>query len=205
MAYFYGLMPAYSTHTDEQLYEMLQGDDQEAFTEIYQRYWKVLYQRASAMLHDGQLAQDIVQEVFISLWNRRHEAQIEKLAAYLHQAVRFQELKALHRLQSDTAFYDRLASITQDLIHHEPLLYSEMERIVRTLLDRLPEDQRRILRMSREEGLTYRQIAEKTGISIKTVEKKISLSLRAIRKGMDGSFPLILSLALAAQSGLRHL
>lgn len=197
-------MPAYSTYTDEQLYELLQGDDQAAFTEIYQRYWKALYQRAKAMLSDGQLAQDVVQEVFISLWNRRTGVRIEKLQAYLHQAVRFQELKALHRLQSDTAFYDRLASITQDLIHHEPLLYSEMERIVRELLSRLPEDQRSILRMSREDGLTYRQIAEKMGISIKTVEKKISLSLRAIRKGMDGSFPLLLSLALAVPAAAQH-
>lgn len=195
-------MPAYSTYTDEQLYELLQGDDQDAFTVIYQRYWKALYQRASAMLSDGQLAQDVVQEVFISLWNRRAEARIEKLQAYLYQAVRFQELKALHRLQSDAAFYDRLASITQDMIDHEPLLYNEMERIIRNVLDRLPEDQRRILRMSREDGLTYRQIAEKLGISIKTVEKKISLSLRAIRKGMDGSFPVLLTLAAA---GAAHL
>ncbi len=157
------------------------------------------------MLSDGQLAQDVVQEVFISLWNRRAEVHIEKLPAYLHQAVRFQELKAVHRLQSDTAFYDRLASIAQDLIHHEPLLYNEMEQTVRNLLSRLPEDQRSILRMSREEGLTYRQIAEKMGISIKTVEKKISLSLRAIRKGMDGSFPLLLSLALAAPAAASHL
>lgn len=198
-------MPAYSTYTDEQLYELLQGDDQDAFTEIYQRYWKTLYQRARAMLNDGPLAQDVVQEVFISLWNRRAEARIEKLAAYLHQAVRFQELKALHRLKSDAAFYDRLASITHGLIDHEPLLYNEMERIVRNLLARLPEDQRNILRLSREEGLTYRQIAEKTGISIKTVEKKISLSLRAISKGMDGSFPVLLTLALVAPAGAAHL
>lgn len=198
-------MPAYSTYRDEQLCVLLWGDDQDAFTEIYQRYWKVLYQRASAMLHDSQLAQDVVQEVFISLWNRRADVRIDNLQAYLHQAVRFQELKSLHRLKSDTTFYDRLASITQDMIDHEPLLYNEMERIVRTLLSKLPEDQRRILSMSREEGLTYRQIAEKLGISIKTVEKKISLSLRAIRKGMDGSFPLILSLALVAPAGAAHL
>jgi RNA polymerase sigma-70 factor (ECF subfamily) len=198
-------MPAYSTYTDEQLYELLQGDDQDAFTEIYQRYWKTLYQRARAMLNDGPLAQDVVQEVFISLWNRRADARIEKVGAYLHQAVRFQELKALHRLQSDAAFYDRLASITQDLINHEPLLYNEMESIVRNLLSRLPEDQRNILRLSREEGLTYREIAEKLGISIKTVEKKISLSLRAIRKGMDGSFPVLLSFALVAPAGVAHL
>lgn len=189
-------MPDYSIYTDEQLLERIAEDDQEAFTAVYHRYWKSLYLRAKNMLTDADLAQDIVQEVFISLWNRRRQVEIEHLKAYLFQAVRFQELKALRTLKSDTNFYERLALISRDLLIHEPLAFKELETVLYRVLATFPEDQRRIFSMSRDEGLTYREIAEKMDISVKTVEKKVSLSLRAIRKGMDGAFPVIVSMMM---------
>ncbi|MBC9931207.1 RNA polymerase sigma-70 factor [Chitinophaga qingshengii] len=185
-------MPDYSTYTDEQLWYRITLDDQDAFTAVYNRYWKVLYLRARNMLSDSDLAQDIVQEVFISLWHRRQEVEVQHLKAYLFQAVRFQELKALRNLKSDANFYERLAHISKDLLLHEPMAFKELDSVLQRVLATFPEDQRTIFSMSRDEGLTYREIADRMEISIKTVEKKISRALRAIRKGMDNAFPVLL-------------
>lgn len=186
-------MSDYNTYTDDQLWIQITLDDQDAFTAVYNRYWKALYVRARNMLSDSDLAQDIVQEVFISLWHRRHEVEILHLKAYLFQAVRFQELKALRNLKSDTNFYERLAHISKDLLQHEPMAFKELDNVLQRVLATFPEDQRAIFSMSRDEGLTYREIADRMEISVKTVEKKISQALRAIRKGMDSAFPLLLS------------
>lgn len=186
-------MSDYNTYTDDQLWRYITLDDQDAFAAVYHRYWKVLYLRARNMLSDGDLAQDIVQEVFISLWHRRQEVEITHLKAYLFQAVRFQELKALRNLKSDTNFYERLAHISKDLLQHEPMAFKELDSVLQRVLATFPEDQRTIFSMSRDEGLTYREIADRMEISVKTVEKKISQALRAIRKGMDSAFPLLLS------------
>lgn len=187
-------MSDYNTYTDDQLWSQIALDDQDAFTAVYNRYWKVLYVRARNMLSDSDLAQDIVQEVFISLWHRRQEVEVVHLKAYLFQAVRFQELKALRNLKSDTNFYERLAHISKDLLQHEPLAFKELDSVLQRVLATFPEDQRAIFSMSRDEGLTYREIADRMEISVKTVEKKISQALRAIRKGMDSAFPLLLSI-----------
>lgn len=194
-------MPDYNTYTDDQLWRQITLDDQDAFTAVYNRYWKVLYVRARNMLSDGELAQDIVQEVFISLWHRRQEVDVLHLKAYLFQAVRFQELKALRNLKSDTNFYERLAHISKDLLQHEPMAFKELDNVLQRVLATFPEDQRAIFSMSRDEGLSYREIADKMEISVKTVEKKISHALRAIRKGMDSAFPLLLSVMAVLEQG----
>ncbi|QJB34871.1 RNA polymerase sigma-70 factor [Chitinophaga oryzae] len=186
-------MSDYNTYTDDHLWRQITLDDQDAFTAVYHRYWKVLYLRARNMLSDSDLAQDIVQEVFISLWHRRQEVEILHLKAYLFQAVRFQELKALRNLKSDTNFYERLAHISKDLLQHEPMAFKELDSVLQRVMATIPEDQRAIFSMSRDEGLTYREIADRMEISVKTVEKKISQALRTIRKGMDSAFPLLLS------------
>nr|WP_295873178.1 RNA polymerase sigma-70 factor [uncultured Chitinophaga sp.] len=186
-------MSDYNTYTDDQLWRQITLDDQDAFATVYHRYWKVLYLRARNMLSDSDLAQDIVQEVFISLWHRRQEVEILHLKAYLFQAVRFQELKALRNLKSDTNFYERLAHISKDLLQHEPMAFKELDSVLQRVVATIPEDQRTIFSMSRDEGLTYREIADRMEISVKTVEKKISQALRTIRKGMDSAFPLLLS------------
>jgi len=72
----------YSKYHDEQLVRLLTENDETAFSEIYSRYWKPLYISVQNILHNTDPAQDVVQEVFISLWQRRHTVKIENLKAY---------------------------------------------------------------------------------------------------------------------------
>lgn len=76
-------MQLFPNHSDEQLLRLLQQNDEAAFTEIYNRYWKILYSSAHNILQVKDAAEDAVQEVFISLWKRRNLVHIESLKAYL--------------------------------------------------------------------------------------------------------------------------
>jgi len=126
-----------------------------------------------------------LQEVFVSLWQRRERVEILSLKAYLFQAVRFAVLKSIRQQKTDQLFYTRLAAVTSEIVLENPMLFKEQQHLIAQVIDQLPEDCRAIFLMSREENLTYKQIAGKLEISEKTVEKKMSIALKAIRSGLN--------------------
>src|SRR6202012_6091125 len=119
-----------STLSDAELLILLKQDNELAFTEIYNRYWKPLYKTASNILQESETAQDITQNIFISLWQRRKEIEVVSLKPYLQQAARFGVFKIIRERQSDQAFYDRLADITVDIITDNPLLFKEQQSLL---------------------------------------------------------------------------
>lgn len=183
-------MQPLSTHSDEQLLRLLLENDEIAFTEIYHRYWKILYSAAHNILQVKDTAQDAVQEVFISLWKRRAFVRIESLKSYLHQAVRFQVLKAIRAEKADAGFFKRLSLASKDILTDDPLVFKELDNILIEVFRSLPEDQQVIFTMSREKQMTYPEIAAERGISVKTVEKKMSLALKHIRLHLNDSLLL---------------
>jgi RNA polymerase sigma-70 factor (ECF subfamily) len=184
-------MPAYTIYQDKELVALIHQDDAGAFTELYNRHWKSLYYTAMSILQNPEASRDIVQDVFASLWQRRGDVQIEFPKTYLQQATRFQVFKAIHADKASKEFYQRLAAVSADMIVENPLLYKELEHLIRDLLDALPEDARTAFLLNRDEKLTYAQIAEKMDISVKTVEKKMSQTLRHLRQGLREAFVMI--------------
>jgi RNA polymerase sigma-70 factor (ECF subfamily) len=178
-------MVAYNLFSDPELIDLLESGDKSAFTEIYNRYWKLLFKTALNILQDYTTAQDITQNIFISLWERRNETNIQTIKPYLLQATRFAVCKAIRERQNDKAFYERLAKITVDIIADNPLIFKEQQALLNKLINGLPENCREVFRLSREENMTYKQIATLSGISEKTVEKRISMSLQHIRNGVS--------------------
>jgi RNA polymerase sigma-70 factor (ECF subfamily) len=187
--------------TDNQLTDLLKCGDDSAFTTIYKRYWAPLYHSAFAIIRDEDGAQDIVQSVFISLWQRREEADIRVLKSYLFQATRFLVFKAIRYRKNDQLFCERLKAISSEIIADDPLLFKEQQQLLSKLLSNLPEECRETFRLSREEGLTYKKIAVHLNISEKTVEKRLSRSLKHLRRGLNWEMCLAI-LTLSAIVGV---
>ena len=171
--------------SDSDLISMLKNGDRKAFSEIYNRYWKSLHHFACNIVGDENAASDALQEVFVSLWKRRETVEILSLKSYLFQAVRFGVLKLIRQQKTDQLFYTRLAMVTSEIVLENPMLFKEQQHLIAQLISQLPSDCRAIFVMSREENLTYKQIASKLEISEKTVEKKMSISLKMIRSGLN--------------------
>jgi len=97
MSYDQHALGALMVYTDEQLLQQIADDDRTAFTILYRRYWEGLFITASKVLRGKEEAADVVQDVFLSLWNRRHELDLQgSLAAYLHTSVRY---KCIHCIE----------------------------------------------------------------------------------------------------------
>ena len=178
-------MTEYSRLDDKELSELLKTGEQAAFTEIYNRYWKLLYNSAHNIIQDQDSAQDAVQDVFISLWQRKEEVDIQNLKAYLQQSVRFGVLKRIRAKKTDDEFYQHLADVTLDILSDDPLIFKEQQTLLNNLLDNLPEDCKETFHLSREENFTYKQIAAHLSISEKTVEKRMSKSLKYLRNNLN--------------------
>jgi len=170
---------------DVDLLLLLKNNDEGAFSEIYNRYWKLMYTTANNILQNEIAAQDIVQNIFINIWERRKEVEIKLLKAYLLQAVRFQVFRAIKAKKTDTHFYRRLADVSASIVYENPMLSQELELWFKNTMEVLPKDCQHIFKVSREEQLTYREIAVQLSISEKTVEKKMTICLKHIRQTMQ--------------------
>lgn len=190
-------MVNYVAFTDKELLDLIKEGDDTAFSEIYKRYWKEMYHNACKIMQDEDVAQDIVQEVFISLWNRRAELNVQHVKSYMLQSSRFAVLKAIRNQKTDEQFYTRLRQITTELIDEQPLLFKEQQIILDQLISELPDDCQETFRMSREEQLTYKQIAQKLDVSEKTIEKRITKSLKFLRENL--SLELCVGILLLAE------
>lgn len=172
-------MSDYQIYTDHDLLLLIRQDDARAFTEIYHRYWKRMFTLALHRLNSRQAAEDIVQDVFSSLWQRRHQAEITSLDAYLAVATRYAAFRQLARMKSTTDT-DKLPepgqASTEDTTAARFLLQSMQEE-----LRQLPEKCRLVFDYSRNKGWSNREISQQLQISEKAVEKHITKALQRLR------------------------
>jgi len=190
-------------YTDDVLLSRMREDDSEAFTLIYRRYWEDLFVTAAKVLRGKEEASDVLQDVFLSLWNRRKEITIEgSLAAYLQTSVRY---KAIHYIEKNITRRDYLALLTDVAVNTLPasaeiqLQLKEVQQIIHAAVATMPERMREVYQLSRHEHLTHKEIAERLGISTETVKKHIQHALQLIKTALSYSaisIPLLLEIIL---------
>lgn len=180
-------MPFTTTNTDDALLKMMCSDDQEAFTLIYRRYWETLFTTAAKALRSSQEAKDVVQDVFLSLWNRRKELIIEgSLAAYLQSGVRY---KAIHYIEKNITRRDYLSLLTEVENNFHPsaeiqLQIKQVQQTISNTVAKMPPKMKAAYELSRHEHLSHKEIATQLGISSETVKKHIQHALQLIRAAL---------------------
>jgi len=181
----------YEQHTDQVLLQQLSQNDQAAFTAIYERYWKSLFREAMNVLRSQKEAEDCVQELFVSLWNRRQALSITTLRAYLHTAIRYQ---CIDRIEKDMIRGGYLEDFTTYLEANQTMPSIEEELYARELaanidqvMDKMPDKMREVFRLSRQEHLTHREISTRLQISEETVKKQIYLALKILKSNLGNT------------------
>lgn len=173
------MMTDYANYGDDALVQMMSTDDHNAFTEIYNRYWKRLYVLAYDRLRSRELAEDVVQDVLTGLWQRRGQTIIRSLPAYLATASRYAVFTQLSKLTPVTtveALPEAIQAVTDDTAQLYFLQQSMQEQ-----LKQLPEKCRIVFDYSRNMGLSNKEIAAELHISEKAVEKHITKALQRLR------------------------
>jgi len=175
-------MTEYSLYDDNQLLELLSQGDETAFTEIYKRFWRKLYAIAYNRLKEAAAAEDIVHDVFVSLWINRQKNEIQLLENYLGTAVKYMVLARIRKIERERVYCQSMntAVVIESSVEHS-LHYKRILEIIKTEVELLPEKCQLVFKYSRYEGLNTRQIAETLNISPKTVENQLSKALKQLR------------------------
>jgi len=192
-----------SKKDDTALLLELRNDNNSAFNEIYKRYWERMVEYAFRITHAEEEAADIVQEIFVSLWNRRAVLEIKgSLLSYLLKSTRNLSLRYLEKNIGKTNFLERFSLYMKDASNQpiDRVSFHQLQAQVDRTVKRLPKKMKEIYLLSREEQLNHREIATKLGISENTVKKQISNALKILTIALpakDSLYILLLLLSTA--------
>ncbi|MGE8242713.1 MAG: RNA polymerase sigma-70 factor [Sphingobacterium sp.] len=181
------------TYTDAELTKLMIGGDHNAFTEIYTRYWKRLFHIASLRLNDTEEAEEVVQNIFVSLWDRREKLEITtSLNAYLAISVKYRVIKVLDKHYNQQKYVESLTTSILDDSTQQWLEFLDLKEILEKTITELPEKCQLVFRMSRDLHLPQKEIAAQLDISEKTVEAHLGKAIKTLRNKLNRFLILLL-------------
>lgn len=159
----------------------------EAFAKIYDRYWKKLLAIAYHHCRDKVIAEEIVQEVFVGLWNRREVLCIDNVDAYLATAVRLSVFKQYLRRKRRAQIVEQTADRAIAGWDEEKIYTRFLQQQINGIVETLPGQCRLVFKLSRVEGLPIPEVAQKMGIAEKTAEAHLTKALKVLRLKLNRS------------------
>ncbi|MBL0745785.1 RNA polymerase sigma factor [Chryseolinea lacunae] len=168
---------------EQDLIEALRQGDEQAYSIIFKQYWKTLYHQAYCKVQSHELAEEIVQELFLTLWEKRSTLLISNLLHYLRTALRN---KCIDHIRATLVkdkywryykqFIPRQADATQEMVS-----YNNLAEALETGLSRLPEKTKAVFALSRFEGRSIAEVAKVVRLSEKAVEYHLTKSLKILK------------------------
>ena len=184
-------MGLHLNETDELLFARLKDSNEKAFNVLYQRYWDKLLELAFYKLQSQEEAEEVVQQVFVDIWNNREQTQLKyTFRTYISAAVKYTVMaKLAQRKKSRSVSIDEHPedSFIDDSTQ-QWLTFNDMRDELETLINQLPEKCGLVFRMSREDGLSTKEIATELNISTKAVEAHITRAIKALKSGLNQFF-----------------
>lgn len=191
-------MEKLDTQQENFLLSALRQDNKEAFSLLFQKYYTDLVMFCGNFVRDKSSCEDIVQSIFLKLWNDRKNIRIEtSLKSYLLRAVRnscfdeFRHLEIVRQYESDPDH-----SVLDSYDTENYILYSDLSAHLQQALDQLPAAYREAFEMNRFEGLKYREIAVRLNVSERTVEVRVSKALEMLRKLLKDFYQIALIIGI---------
>ena len=189
-------MEAKSLHPDEQqLILELQNGDEACFTSIFNQFYAQLVLYAYRITNDQNAAEDIIENAFISLWNKRNSlSEIRSLKSYLYTIARNGCLSWIRKNKREKSRYKIISSVEEgfDKTALENMIYSETMAKIYAAMDKLPPQCRKVFILHYIEGKKIAEIAEELKISIGTVKTHKVRGIDLLQKSLLGLFLLIL-------------
>ncbi|UTW61907.1 RNA polymerase sigma-70 factor [bacterium SCSIO 12741] len=163
------------------------------FESVFRDYYSRLCGFAYSLIQDYDQSEEVVQDFFTDLWNKRESLEIRNLESYLFQSVKNRCFNYLKHLKVREVH-------AKEAPHLSPSYSDETEEIVQAnelqyryeqAVQKLPEKRKQVFVLSRSEGLSYKEIAEQTGTSVKTVENQMGQALKFLREELKEYLPVI--------------
>jgi RNA polymerase sigma-70 factor (ECF subfamily) len=172
--------------TDDLLLDLIRLEDNyAAFTELFRRYWNPLMTAAGKRIPSIEVAEELVQDVFLSFFLRRKEIHVDvSVEAYLKAALRHQVFKFYRSQKIHDRYVDSITAdhINQPAIPDALMEAKQLREQIYSVAGKMPDKCREVFLLSRFEQLSHKDIAEKLGISVNTVKKHINKAITILRE-----------------------
>jgi len=193
-------MVSKTQQSDRQLADLIKKGETHAFDQLFDRYSQRLYRFSKSLLKNHEDAEGIVQEVFFRIWKKRDELNEKKSFQSFLFSISYNLIVDQFRQRVKDQKYEQfiIKQAQQNYLNPENNLeYKELKNQVKKAVNELPERRKKIYRLSREKGLSYKEIASLLQIKSKTVENQLNLALKHIRKRLgDRTLSVVLLLYL---------
>ena len=178
------------SYADAALVRQVMEGSEAAFTELFHRYKYRLFGFMYKLTESAEMAEDVVQEVFALIWKHRSKlGEIENLDAYIFRMAQNRAINAFRKMARETLVLSELKQALPSPVSAEQALEArDLEKTIRTLVDRLPAQQKLVYTLSREQGLKHQEIADQLNIAPGTVKNHMIQALRTLRRHLD-EFP----------------
>lgn len=190
------MVRSFAGKSDAELVALL-SSDADAFTEIYNRYWEKLLYVAGLKLRNITMAEEIVQDIFLDIWKRREGIAIHgELEAYLSVAVKYRIINAQAKLKRELSYKSNL-HIPPPVVEHSTENWideKELRAKLYLLTSSLPEKCRITYYLSREKGLSHKEIADQLSVSQGAVEANLTRTFKLLRAGLQRMMVILFSL-----------
>ena len=170
------------------LFDRVKKDDLPSYEKIFKTYFKELYRFAFSYIRDSSIAEEMAQEVFLYMWEKRNKIEIQTtLKTYLYSAVKN---KCLNYIKLELPKQRAMADVSEVMlsVSESPKDEGENEvlkKYIQSAIESLPNKCRQIFLLSRNAGMTYEEIAEELDLSKKTVENQMGIALKKLRESLE--------------------
>ena len=181
-------MSSISSLNEKGLLLQLAKGNEVAFTEIYNQYWGKLFTIAANKLNNLAEAEELVQDIFLDIWKRKSELQVSSnLDSYLAVAVKYKIINILAKRNHQQCYSLHIARTNDDsdFSTEQWLSFEDLKDRLSKMVAKLPEKCQLVFKLSRDEGLSQKEIAAELNISEKTVESHISKAINTLRNGLQ--------------------
>jgi RNA polymerase sigma-70 factor (ECF subfamily) len=187
-------------YSDDELLEGLKKNNNKAFELLYKRYSEKLYYFSIGYLKSKEDAEGLVQDIFAKIWEIRKTIKPgQSFSSFLFTIAKNSIFNKHRKKLNENTYKEHLRNYFDDIYDktENDIILADMKSRIDKKVEELPPQRKLIYQLSREEGLSYKEIAEKLNISEKTIETHIRLALKTLRAALSNEimFPLLLSLS----------
>ena len=178
---------------EETIWKNIQQKDIETFERYYKEHYKSFFLMACKYIKDSAQAEEIVNDVFLKLWEDGDKMRIEtSLKSYIYKAIINRSINALNKNNRELLLHADLNTISDESYELRQMEENELKIKLYAAIDQLPDQCRKVFELSRFEELKQQEIADKLGISIKTVKNHITIALKQLSKSVANHFLVLL-------------
>lgn len=168
---------------DGQLLQALSGGNRLALAELYERYWYDLYRVAFQKTKSREISEELVQDLFVQLWQRRESLDVRQVDAYLFRSLKYSVIDHIKSQVVEQKYqaYQQFFAPQVNTSTEEQVSYNNLIETIESELVKLPTKTQEVFRLSRFEGQSIPEISERLSLTDKAVEYHLSKALKLLR------------------------